>query len=266
MATLSRTVKAKKWSGIELASNNIIFVDQSPQDFFGVYAQQSLDHMDPLLLDSAVDATNVPDDIYKYLGHLDLAAFGSEVSFAVQFFMMTLYLLGVVERNTLLSLYHFVPLAASGNSHAQTVDICLFNLELSAILFIIKVVKNNSQMHPEADIVAGAIAAYQYNNENRQARRIPTLDAMTIPCVTVVGTRPVFYLVPVTRALDTAVRTGQHPTTQTEVVKCITPFTMRTNRPIPGGMDIPEYRRLVFQRFIAFKNLAKEHWNTFLFE
>lgn len=85
---------------------------------------------------------------------------------------------------------------------------------------------------------------------------------MTIPCITMVGTRPIFYLVPVTKALSNAVATGQYPEAETTVVKCVT--SLGHNRRISEGMETPEYRRVAFERFLAFKALAKEHWQTFI--
>jgi len=115
---------------------------------------------------------------------------------------------------------------------------------------------------PEPQVIAEAIAAYQYNNKKCQTRGLPTLDAMTIPGITMVGTRPTFYLVPVTQALSVAVVTGQYPEAPTEVVKCVT--FLGPNRRSSEGMETPEYRQVAFQRLIAFKDLAKEYWQTFL--
>jgi len=115
---------------------------------------------------------------------------------------------------------------------------------------------------PEPQIIAEAIAVYKYNNDKRQTIGLPTLDAMTIPCIIMVGTRPTFYLVPITRALSTAVMTGQYPETPTEVVKCVT--LLGPNRPFNEGMETPEYRRVAFQCFVTFKSLAKGYWQTFL--
>ncbi|KAH9969296.1 hypothetical protein BGW80DRAFT_1438181 [Lactifluus volemus] len=123
-----------------------------------------------------------------------------------------------------------------------------------------KTVFNGSQ--PESQVIAEAIAAYRFNNKKREIIGVPSLDTMTIPCIIMLGTRPTFYLVPVTRALSTAVVTGQYPETPTKVVKCDTFWG--PNRPSGEGMEMPEYRRVAFQRFIAFKSLAKEYWQTFL--
>ncbi|KAG1870018.1 hypothetical protein F4604DRAFT_877564 [Suillus subluteus] len=76
------------------------------------------------------------------------------------------------------------------------------------------------------------------------------------------NTRPIFYLVPVTEALSVAVATGQCPEARTTVVRCVT--LLGHNHRISQGMETPEYRRVAFQRFLAFKDLAKEYWQTFI--
>jgi hypothetical protein len=71
-----------------------------------------------------------------------------------------------------------------------------------------------------------------------------------------VGTRSIFHLVPVTKALSNAVAAGQYPEAQTTVEKCMT--SLGHNRRVNEGMEMPEYRRVAFERFLAFKALAKE--------
>jgi hypothetical protein len=114
---------------------------------------------------------------------------------------------------------------------------------------------------PEPRIIAGAVAAYQNNNKMREARGLPAIDSMTIPCVAMSGTQPTFYLVPVSSELNIAVMTGRNAYTPINVTKCVTTFG-------PDGrfresMETAEYRRLAFQRFVAFRGLAKEYWQGF---
>ena len=66
---------------------------------------------------------------------------------------------------------------------------------------------------------AQAIAALQFNNTKRAVRSQLVLEAMTIPCITMVGTNLTFYLVPVTKELSDAVMTAQYPPRQTWVLK-----------------------------------------------
>jgi hypothetical protein len=264
MANLIRSPKSgSDWTTNELIAYNITVTTQSPREFFLRNPEPPLVDLDPSLIDSPVDAENVPDHTFRYLTHLDLATNAGQKSSIDDFARETLCLLSFEERGLALRTRYIIPLTICGDNRriAQT-DVCLVDRQ-SMILLVLqenKTIFNSTQ--PEPQVIAEAIAAYQYNNEKRQTRRLPTLDAMTIPCITMVGTRPTFYLVPVTRALSVAVVTGQYPKAPTEVVKCVT--FLGHNRRSSEGMETPEYRRVAFQRFIAFKDLAKEYWQTFL--
>lgn len=59
---------------------------------------------------------------------------------------------------------------------------------------------------------------------------LSTLDTMTVPCITMTGTRPIFYLVPVTQELGGAVINGKSPEVETKVLKCVT--LVGHNRPV----------------------------------
>jgi len=241
---------------------NITVSTRSPREFFLQNPEPSLVGLDPSLINSAVDAENVPDNTFRYLSHLDLATNAGQESFFDNFSRETLSLLGFEERGLVLTTRHIIPLTIRGDDRVAQTDVCLLDRR-SMILLVLqedKTVFNSKR--PEPQVIAEAIAAYQYNNEKRQSRGLPTLDAMTIPCITMVGTRPTFYLVPVTQALSAAVVTGQYPQAPTEVVKCFT--FLGHDRRSSEGMETPEYRRVAFQRFLAFKDLAKEYWQTFL--
>ncbi len=91
---------------------------------------------------------------------------------------------------------------------AQT-DVCLVDRR-SMVLLVLqgdKPIFNPSDPGPQ--VIAEAIAAYQHNNQRRKHMGLPTLNTMVIPCITMVGTRPTFYLVPVTQELSDAVITGR---------------------------------------------------------
>ncbi|KAH9970006.1 hypothetical protein BGW80DRAFT_1334162 [Lactifluus volemus] len=264
MAKIIRSAKSSSdWTYNELIAYNITVVAQSPQDFFRTNTEPSLDDIDPSLINSTVDADDVGDSTFHYLTYLDLATKATQESFIDIFARETLLVLGFEERGLAISTGFTIPLTICGDDRrtAQT-DVCLLSRR-SMILLILqgdKTLFNGSD--PEPQVIAEAIAAYRYNNMKRQTGGLPTLDTMIIPCITMVGTRPTFYLVPVSRALSTAVVTGQYPETPTMVVKCVT--ILGPNRRFSEGMESPEYRRLAFQRFIAFKSLAKEYWQTFL--
>ena len=83
---------------------------------------------------------------------------------------------------------------------------------------------------------------------------------MTIPAITMTGTRPTFFLVPVTVGLSNAVITGQYPAIQTQVLRCSTALAPARR----AGMEDTEYRQLALKHFLAFKMLAKSHWDRIL--
>jgi len=84
---------------------------------------------------------------------------------------------------------------------------------------------------------------------------------MTIPCIVMIGTRPIFYLVPVTRELSDAVARGQYPSSCTAVKKCV---VISRSRRISEGMETPDFRQVALQHYAAFRPLAKAHWSAFI--
>lgn len=129
----------------------------------------------------------------------------------------------------------------------------------SILLVIVENKISASTADREAQVIAEAIATFRVNNERRNLIGLDTLDEMTVPCITMSGTHPTFYLVPVTRALSDAVFAGAFPTTRTWVSRCATP------PPHPDiGMEDPWYRKLVLKRFISFREIARPHWSRFL--
>ncbi|KAJ8589810.1 hypothetical protein M405DRAFT_687764, partial [Rhizopogon salebrosus TDB-379] len=71
-------------------------------------------------------------------------------------------------------------------------------------------------------VILSAITAYQTNNRKRQCMGLHPLDTMVMPCcpcITMVRTRPTFYLVLVIKSLSDAVATGQWPLDTTEALK-----------------------------------------------
>ena len=102
---------------------------------------------------------------------------------------------------------------------------------------------------PEPQVIAEAIAAFQENNRELEKQKRSSLSAMVIPCITMVGTFPTFYLVPVTEELSWCVRTGSYPTELTTVLRYIPSAVRRVNE----GMRPVESRREILKCLDAFK-------------
>jgi hypothetical protein len=263
MANIIRSAKSgSDWGGNEVMAYNITITSIPPHQFFPQGVNEPLTGLDPALITAPLDADNVSDDTYRFLTYLDLATNAGQETAIDDFAREVLRTLGFEERGLALRTRHIIPFSICGDitKVAQT-DVCLLDRR-SMILLVLqedKTIFNRSD--PEAQVIAEAIAAYQYNNRKRQQMGMHPLDAMTIPCITMVGTRPIFYLVPVTKSLGDAVITGQWPSVATEVLKCVT--VAGHNRRSSEGMETPEYRRVALQRFVAFKALAKSHWEAF---
>ena len=117
-----------------------------------------------------------------------------------------------------------------------------------------------SSSDPEPQIIAGAIATFQHNNRKRADLGLPQLDTMTIPCITMVGTRPFFYQIPVTQQLSDSVATGQFPPQPTVVRRCAPPARRRASE----GMEVPDYRRIALQYYDTFRGVAEDCWTKYL--
>jgi len=263
MAEIIRSAKSgSEWTTNELIAYNIKIVPQPPEQFFGTAAQVSLASLDPLIITGSTDTANLSDATLRYLTYLDLATKGSQETLIDEFSRETLSLLGYSERGLALFTRYIIPLTICGRETAAQTDVCLVDGR-SMILLILQEDKTTfNPSNPEPQVIAEAIAAFQYNNIKRERRGLTALVSMVLPCITMVGTRPTFYLVPVTQALSDAVTTGQYPTMPTEVRKCV--VVAGHNRSSSEGMERPEFRRVALERFLAFKALAKHHWNKFL--
>jgi hypothetical protein len=118
-----------------------------------------------------------------------------------------------------------------------------------------------SSSDPEPQVIVEAIATFQHNNRKRKDLDLSPLDMMSIPCITMVGTRPFFYQVPVTSQLSECVITGRYPSQPTFVRCCSPPSRHRASE----GMEVPDYRRAALQYYDAFRGLAKTCWTAFLY-
>jgi hypothetical protein len=266
---MKNTVIAKSgsdWTVSELLAYNIVVQPTPPDQFFGPNAHPPLDHLDRAILDGRPgdDSPNISEVAVEYLGYLDMATNATQKTFIDEFATQTLKLLGFQDRHSLIIQRNIIPLTICGQSRSAQTDVCLLHRPSMVLLVLAKDKTLNNQTPAtavEAQVIAEAIAAYQFNNDKRTQRTLPILDAMMIPCITMIGTRPTFYLVPVTKELSESVMTGSFPATQTHVLKCVTtPAHARAGE----GMEDTEYRRLALKHFLAFKTLAKSHWIKFL--
>ena len=263
MANVIRAAKSSgDWTSNELIAYNIIVTSSSPRDFFSA-PDLSLDQIDPDILTSPAGSTdpNISDFAAQYLRYLDLASRPIGENFINDFAAETLKLLGYNERGTTVSTRYTIPLTICGDNNCTAqADVCLIPRPTFILLVLVveKILSNS--INSKAQVIAEAIAAFQFNNRKREGLGLDPLDTMTIPAITMTGTRPTFFLVPVTMGLSNAVITGQYPAIQTQVLRCSTALAPARR----AGMEDTEYRQLALKHFLAFKMLAKSHWERIL--
>lgn len=141
------------------------------------------------------------------------------------------------------------------------IDMCILH-NPTALALLVMVRERNITRDPEAEIVAAAIACFEYNNRRRELYGLSRLHKMTIPGIVMWHTCPIFYLIPVTEELSGAVVCGEYPANETQVTKCIT--VVRPGCVNQRVMNDTRHRKMTLQRFLAFKMLAKCYWDQML--
>lgn len=187
---------------------------------------------------------------------MDLAstADAGQESAIYDFARETLRVLGYERRGLLRSRYAIPLLICDDPNRSAQTDVTLINGSSIILLVVQEDETTFSARYPEAQVIAGAIATFQYNNRTRARLGQCELDTMTIPCITMIGTRPIFYLVPVTQGLSQAVATAQYPTNPTVVKKCV--VASNSGR-LSEGMETVDFRQVAIQHYTAFRTLAE---------
>ena len=246
------------WDDDELIAFGIDIVSLPPVEFFPT-PDPSLDHIDHVILNSQLppeeDDPSISDVAFEYLSFLNLAIVSPHI-FLNNFAYKTMALLGFGKHRAAIIPHLAIPLTICGKTDPVQPDLCLVHTHERFIL-LVHVNNMTNAVNMEAQAIAGAIAAFQFNNDRRRECHLDPLNAMIIPCVTMTGTRPDFYLVPVTTSLSNAVITSRRPTARTRVLHCPTIETRTQGAGV--GMEDTEYRKLALKRFLAFKELVQRH-------
>jgi hypothetical protein len=205
------------------------------------------------------------DETYRLLQYLDLASrANSGQDLDVEDFMREiLRALRYEMRGLLLRSHCSIPLVVQSYStgllqKAAQTELCLVQGS-STILLVVQATVGVRD--PEPQVIADAIATFQCNNRIRARLGVSELASMTIPCIAMNGTRPIFYLVPVTQELSQAVATDRYPFSPTVVDKCV--VVIDSSR-LSEGMEDPDFRRVALMHYSAFRTLAMVHWLAFM--
>jgi hypothetical protein len=212
----------------DLEAYNIVIQNQSARTFFGHNLPTTLENIDPEFLTAGVTTGAADDNTNRLLSYLDLASGAHASKSLVQMILKgshsyidqksairdfateLLRMLGFEERSFVLRSGYTIPLQICGDLRRHTqADVCLVNRRGPTICLIVQAAKVAfTGGDPEAQVIAKAIAAFQMNNLKRAHLGKEMKDSMSIPCIAMVGTWPIFYVVPVTQELSKAVERG----------------------------------------------------------
>jgi len=273
MANIIRSAKpSSQWSTDELSAYNITIQTQSVVDFFG-HELRSIDHLDPNLLSSIQSnpptrpPTGTSMETISFLNRLGLISHPDtpDTDSTISDFTRSVLNVTGFERRVdafIVTLRRLSLAICRDTNRKATPDLSLITYHPTP-LFLLLVQRDKPAFRsngPEPALIASAIAAFQTNNRNRATMGLPTLDMMTIPCITIVGTRPHFYKVPVTQHLSDCVVTGQFPLQQTVVTCCGPPAPPNAHE----DMRSADYRHTALRYYDAFCGVAEDCWAPIL--
>ena len=258
MANLARLAKSgSEWRQNELKAYNIEVVDRDEVQFFGCRADKAPASLaEDFMTYEFRPGDDTPDESSKLLTFLDLASSrcGSQESAVDDFAKLLLETLGYDSGPRVIRTRYRIPLEISGVTSSAETDVCVVRKNRNVLLLLQEDKTLESSVNPEPQVIAEAIAAFQENNRNRAMVGEKQLEVMTLPCITMIGTRPTFYLARVTRLLSECVMTAEYPSETTTVLRHIPSISRR----ISDGMKPLKDRDKVVKCLVAFRHFVDD--------
>ncbi|KAJ8456961.1 hypothetical protein ONZ45_g18512 [Pleurotus djamor] len=261
MALIIRSAKSgSSWTDNELIAFNITVVDTDIQTFFGI------DQLPPPgVSDVILQTEGMPDDEdlekveWSFFALLEdaMSLTPGQESSVDDFARFLLELLGYDSGKRVIHSRRELNFTMCGQRVDAKTDICVMRRIGLGAQYVLLVQEDKRHLFPndpEPQLIAAACAAFAENNAVRSRARVPLLDKMTFPGITLVGSTPTFYKITVTKGLIIALATGQYPEKSTNVEKFLPPV----DNPLAfyqSGMKHLNDRAVVFQCFQAFKQL-----------
>lgn len=259
MADLFRSPKSgSEWTMDDLEAYNITICAQDTATFFGQAVLPVPPHH-PDLFDRLTEDEMTNDDSYLVVRYMDIAMnpVPGEESAVGDFAMQLLRVMGYATRASgrdLLSSKE-IPLFLCGESRPTKADLCLINGK-DYQLIVHEDKQHLESGEPEPQLIAEAIAAVQSNNRMRYLLLgLDPLDVEVMAGITMTGTYPTFFKIPVTLELIEAIRRGDYPDTPT-VVDIHSPEVPRPDHRLSEGMRPLDNRRSILACFEAFKQFV----------
>ncbi|KAH8993687.1 hypothetical protein EDB92DRAFT_1852753 [Lactarius akahatsu] len=263
MATLIRsTTPGSSWTRDELRAYNITVASQDIATFFG----------NPTLPQPSIRQVTLEDETYppegvankddrKFFVYLEDATKPppGEESSVDTFATHLLSLLGYDElvSHCYVAGRRDIPFfMCGGNTHAKT-DACVVNLHTEIFLLVQEDKRFQSEVNPEPQLIAEAIASFQFNNGLLRKKGKKPIEKKTVPGITMIGTTPTFYKIEVTQDLVDAIETAQYPESPTIVHKLVPPVEDFDGSHLrKDGMKTLSNRAVILRCFEAFKQFV----------
>ncbi|PCH35992.1 hypothetical protein WOLCODRAFT_134036 [Wolfiporia cocos MD-104 SS10] len=240
MSNLIRSARSgDDWTENDLEAYNIQIQLQDAATFFGDR------NMPPPTVDQEILTTQEAEDMLsdrnaELIHLLNLAMKPASIgeSAADDFAVELLKQLGYVKRHRV---------ARTRKDFSYLIYVCLLDRLQNDILLVIQEDKRfqpDDPRDPRPQLIAKAIAAFDYNNRLRVMCSIATH--------LLVGTMPTFYKIPVTANLMRDVRHGTYPSEPT-IVFAHVPDLPRPHRRYSDGMKPLDNRQAILRCYEAFK-------------
>ncbi|KAJ7082378.1 hypothetical protein B0H15DRAFT_852732 [Mycena belliarum] len=246
------------WTENELAALKITISALEPADFFG--GPLPLPGVDPILLDNLErPAAQISKDNRLFFRYLEDASSrfpsGPPAESAVDDFAA--FLLGMLDYDEPERVVHQrleIGFVMCGQKVGANPDIVIMDAE-DYILLVQQDKRHLSSDTAEPQLIAEAVAAYYANNSRRRAVGLEPVTSKVFAGIVLLGTAPIFYQIPISSELVTAIARAQHPQNPT-IVKKLVPPVPHLHKYLRDGMVLLENRRIVFQCLTAFKQFV----------
>jgi hypothetical protein len=253
MTKIIRSYKSgNKWTINELKTYNIeIRNNTDERDFF--LQNIDLDNVSLLELPRSVikcenfEYLDVNDRGYDFISYLEMATHTGENA-VNDLVVELLRLLEYRGQGRVIRIHKDIDLFMCGNYTKAETDVCV--LDKNKIFLLLQ--EDKSHIDPEPQLIAEAIAAFQYNNSKRvKDLGLNELDECVFPGITMIGTKPIFYKIRITKALNEAVQIGEYPQETTYVQRFNPLLGLRSEQ----EMVNINYRVRILKCFKLFKQL-----------
>lgn len=251
MSHLIRSPKsASDWSNNELRAYHITVEEQDATSFFGI-GKLPDPNCPQDFLRNRVATENVDKITNGLLWDMEEIIIQSQLGEASvdQFACSLLLATGFTSRHVHPSLRRSLRLLIGGERRSAQTDVCLV-YDHSMLLLV---QEDKAPGRPadcgEAQLIAEAVAAWQYNVLSGVLSESTT---GIVPAILMVGTYPVFYKIPVSAALNASIESLSYPTTETAVTKC-SPKVPRPNNKYGEGMYSLDHRDAILRYLEAFR-------------